>query len=68
MLGTRLGKGNKNGGVTAIPGSNTPYSPGHGTLVGFNAGVLVGYSVILFDNIKLDDSASAIFLHLTCGN
>ena len=36
-------------------------------LIGLVAGVLVVYSVILFDRIKIDDPVGAISVHLVCG-
>jgi Amt family ammonium transporter len=36
-------------------------------LIGLVAGVLVVYSVILLDRVKIDDPVGAISVHLTCG-
>jgi Amt family ammonium transporter len=36
-------------------------------IIGLVAGVLVVYSVILFDRIRVDDPVGAISVHLTCG-
>jgi Amt family ammonium transporter len=41
--------------------------PGFAILVGFIAGILVVYSVIAFDKIKIDDPVGATSVHLTCG-
>jgi Amt family ammonium transporter len=37
------------------------------TLIGLIAGVLVVFSVIFFDKIKIDDPVGAISVHLVCG-
>ncbi len=36
-------------------------------IIGLVAGVLVVYSVIFFDRVKIDDPVGAISVHLTCG-
>ena len=36
-------------------------------IIGFIAGVLVYFSVVFFDKIKIDDPVGALSVHLTCG-
>jgi Amt family ammonium transporter len=51
-------------GITA--GADTVSISGS-VIIGLVAGVLVVYSVILLDRIKVDDPVGAISVHLTCG-
>ena len=51
-------------GITA--GADTVTISGS-VIIGLVAGVLVVYSVILFDRIRVDDPVGAISVHLTCG-
>jgi Amt family ammonium transporter len=51
-------------GITA--GADTVSISGS-VIIGLVAGVLVVYSVIFFDRIKVDDPVGAISVHLTCG-
>ena len=51
-------------GITA--GADTVTLVG-AVLIGLVAGVLVVFSVIFFDRIKIDDPVGAISVHLTCG-
>jgi Amt family ammonium transporter len=51
-------------GITA--GADTVSIAG-AVVIGLIAGVLVVYSVIFFDRVKIDDPVGAISVHLTCG-
>ncbi len=51
-------------GITASADVTTPVTA---TIIGIVAGVLVVFSVIFFDRVKIDDPVGAISVHLTCG-
>jgi Amt family ammonium transporter len=51
-------------GITAGADVVTPLSA---VVIGLVAGVIVVFSVVLFDKIKIDDPVGAISVHLTCG-
>lgn len=51
-------------GITA--GADQMY-PGSATLIGFIAGVIVVFSVFLFDRLRVDDPVGALSVHLVCG-
>jgi Amt family ammonium transporter len=54
-------------GLVGITAGADTVSIGGSVTIGLVAGVLVVYSVILFDRIKIDDPVGAISVHLTCG-
>src|SRR5690606_35595372 len=54
-------------GLVGITAGADVIPPGFAILVGFIAGILVVYSVIFFDKIKIDDPVGATSVHLTCG-
>jgi Amt family ammonium transporter len=54
-------------GLVGITAGADVIPPGFAILVGFIAGILVVYSVIAFDKIKIDDPVGATSVHLTCG-
>ena len=49
--------------VTAAPDQGMLYAG----IVGSIGGVLVVFSVIMFDKLKLDDPVGALSVHLVCG-
>jgi Amt family ammonium transporter len=51
-------------GITAGADVVTPLSA---VVIGVVAGVIVVFSVVFFDRIKIDDPVGAISVHLTCG-
>lgn len=54
-------------GLVGITAGADVIPPGFAILVGFIAGILVVYSVMFFDKIKVDDPVGATSVHLTCG-
>lgn len=54
-------------GLVGITAGADVIGPGYAILVGFIAGILVVFSVVLLDKLKLDDVVGAISVHLTCG-
>jgi Amt family ammonium transporter len=54
-------------GLVGITAGADVIPPGYAILVGFIAGIMVVYSVIFFDKIKIDDPVGATSVHLTCG-
>ena len=54
-------------GLVGITAGADVINPGFAILVGGIAGVIVVFSVIAFDRIKLDDPVGACSVHLTCG-
>ncbi|AGH82062.1 Rh family protein/ammonium transporter [Psychromonas sp. CNPT3] len=54
-------------GLVAITADPLSPSPLMATLVGACAGVLVIYSILLFDKLKLDDPVGALSVHGVCG-
>lgn len=54
-------------GLVAITGGCAYVSVGSSLLIGAIAGVLVVFSVILFDKAKIDDPVGATSVHLVCG-
>lgn len=51
-------------GITAGAGAITPFGA---VIVGMTAGVLVVFSVLFFDKLKIDDPVGAISVHGICG-
>jgi Amt family ammonium transporter len=54
-------------GLVGITAGADTVSVGASVIIGFIAGILVVFSVIAFDKVKLDDPVGAISVHLTCG-
>lgn len=54
-------------GLVGITAGADVIEPAYAILVGFIAGILVVFSVVLLDKLKLDDVVGAISVHLTCG-
>lgn len=54
-------------GLVGITAGADTVTPGSSVLIGLIAGVLVYFSVIFLDKLKLDDPVGAISVHLTCG-
>ncbi len=54
-------------GLVGITAGADVISPAESLLVGLVAGVLVVFSAILLDKLKLDDVVGAVSVHLTCG-
>jgi Amt family ammonium transporter len=54
-------------GLVAITAPCAFVSPGSSLLIGLVAGVVVVYSVLFFDKVKLDDPVGALSVHLVCG-
>ena len=54
-------------GLVGITAGADVVSVMNAVIIGAVAGVLVVFSVMLFDRIKMDDPVGAISVHLTCG-
>ena len=54
-------------GLVGITAGADSISPGSSIIVGLIAGVLVVFSIIFFDKIKIDDPVGAISVHGVCG-
>ena len=54
-------------GLVGITAGADLISPGYSVLVGFIAGIIVVFSVLFFDKIKIDDPVGAISVHGICG-
>jgi Amt family ammonium transporter len=54
-------------GLVAITAPCAFVSVGSALLIGLVAGVVVVYSVLFFDKVKLDDPVGALSVHLVCG-
>jgi ammonium transporter, Amt family len=54
-------------GLVGITASADIITPAAATLIGLIAGVLVYFSVLFFDKIKVDDPVGAVSVHLVCG-
>jgi ammonium transporter, Amt family len=54
-------------GLVGITAGADQMSPNEAMLIGLIAGVLVVYSVIFLDKVKLDDPVGAVSVHLICG-
>jgi Amt family ammonium transporter len=55
------------GGLVAITAGTAAVSPAGALAIGAVAGVLVVFSVLFFDRIRVDDPVGAISVHGTCG-
>lgn len=54
-------------GLVGITAGADKMNPMEATIVGAIAGVLVVFSVVTFDKLKLDDPVGALSVHLVCG-
>jgi Amt family ammonium transporter len=54
-------------GLVGITAGADQMAMGSSILIGFIAGILVVFSVLFFDKIKIDDPVGAISVHLVCG-
>ena len=54
-------------GLVGITAGADVINPLAAVFVGFVAGILVVYSAVLLDKLKLDDVVGAVSVHLTCG-
>ena len=54
-------------GLVAITAGADLMSPIESIIIGFIAGVVVVFAVVIFDKIKLDDPVGALSVHLVCG-
>ena len=54
-------------GLVGITAGADLMSPGESMIIGFISGVIVVFSVLFFDKIKLDDPVGALSVHLVCG-
>jgi len=54
-------------GLVGITAGADLMSPMESIIIGFIAGVIVVFAVILFDKLKVDDPVGAISVHLVCG-
>jgi Amt family ammonium transporter len=54
-------------GLVGITAGADQMQPLSACIIGFIAGIIVVFSVLLFDKIKLDDPVGALSVHLVCG-
>jgi Amt family ammonium transporter len=54
-------------GLVAITAGADLMSPFSSIIIGFIAGIIVVFSVVFFDKIKIDDPVGALSVHLVCG-
>ena len=54
-------------GLVGITAGADVINPGASIIVGLVAGILVVFSAIGLDKLKLDDVVGAVSVHLTCG-
>ena len=55
------------GGLVGITAGADLMSPFEAIIIGFVAGVIIPFSVVMFDRLKLDDPVGATSVHLVCG-
>ena len=55
------------GGLVGITAGADLMSPGNAVAIGFIAGVIIPFSVVAFDKLKIDDPVGATSVHLVCG-
>lgn len=55
------------GGLVGITAGADLMGPTDAIIIGFIAGVIIPFSVVFFDKIKLDDPVGATSVHLVCG-
>jgi len=54
-------------GLVGVTAGADVFTPGSSLLIGFIAGLLVVFSSVFLDKMKLDDVVGAVSVHLTCG-
>jgi len=54
-------------GLVGITAGADLMTPLESIIIGFISGIIVVFSVIFFDKIKLDDPVGALSVHLVCG-
>jgi ammonium transporter, Amt family len=54
-------------GLVGITAGADIMAPLEATIIGLIAGILVVFSVLIFDKVKIDDPVGAISVHLVCG-
>jgi Amt family ammonium transporter len=54
-------------GLVGITAGADAVSPWAASLIGFVAGIIVVFSIVFFDSIKIDDPVGAISVHGVCG-
>jgi len=55
------------GGLVGITAGADVMSPGASIIIGLIAGIIIPFSVVFFDKIKIDDPVGATSVHLVCG-
>lgn len=55
------------GGLVGITAGADLMGPTDAIIIGFIAGIIIPFSVVFFDKIKLDDPVGATSVHLVCG-
>ena len=55
------------GGLVGITAGADLMGPGAAIIIGLIAGVIIPFSVVMFDKLKLDDPVGATSVHLVCG-
>ncbi len=55
------------GGLVGITAGADQMGPGAAILIGLIAGVIIPFSVVFFDRMKIDDPVGATSVHLACG-
>lgn len=55
------------GGLVGITAGADQMGPGAAVLIGLIAGVIIPFSVVMFDKLKVDDPVGATSVHLVCG-
>ncbi len=55
------------GGLVGITAGADQMLPGSAILIGLIAGIIIPFSVVFFDKIKVDDPVGATSVHLVCG-
>jgi ammonium transporter, Amt family len=55
------------GGLVGITAGADLMTPGEAILIGIIAGIIIPFSVVFFDKIKVDDPVGATSVHLVCG-
>ncbi len=54
-------------GLVGVTAGADVFTPGASLFIGLVAGMLVVFSAVLLDKLKLDDVVGAVSVHLTCG-
>ncbi len=55
------------GGLVGITAGADLMTPTDAIIIGFIAGIIIPFSVVMFDRLKLDDPVGATSVHLVCG-